>query len=255
MGAQLRRVYRLFRLALHMLSGMVIAHVFLVCWGRDVRGVALIQWWARGMCRILNVQCRVHGDISRAPTLFVANHISWLDIICLTAVLDATFVAKQEVRAWPLFGGMAARAGTLFLCRGDGERTAEVAEQMLWNLLQRRSIVFFPEGTSTGGAGTGLFHARLYQAALHARCPVQAVAVSYPHAQGTHPRAPFIGDDGLVPHLWALLAEPAVAAQLDFCVPMMATGVDRRTLARVTCGQITGVLAGAADAQAQRGFR
>lgn len=241
-----RRVGRLARLVVHVLLGLLVAYPLFAL--LDViaprhphtHRQAAAHWWTRGLCAILKLRVRLEGRIHDAPTLFVANHISWLDIICLRAHLDALLVAKEEVRRWPVFGGIFARAGTLFLPRGGP--SVHVADQMTWHLLAHRSVLVFPEGTSSHGTTVDRFHARLYQAAIRAQCAVQAVAITYPHPAGVHPAAPFVGEAALLPHLWRVLAEPALEVRISLCAPLSATGKERRTLANLTRDQILGAL-------------
>lgn len=254
-----RRLRRAAHLTWHVIVGLFIAHVgfyFLAVTGVDRDAGtqrALVRWWTRGVCRVLNVRLVVDGRINTKPTLFTANHISWLDIPCLRTLIDATFVAKDEVRRWPMIGDMAQQSGTIFLNRGDRDATTQAAELMTWLLTQRQSIIIFPEGTTSNGCGVRRFHARLYQAALRTRADVQAIAITYPclpsgeyHAEGqineVNPIVPFIGDDNLARHLWTLLAEDTVTVKVNFCVPIHATGLNRRALADITRSQVLEVL-------------
>ena len=251
---ELRRMQRLVRLAGHLMLGMLAAHLVLRTVNKLAHRLprhqryaqAVVQWWNRKLCRIINLRIHIEGEINARPTLFVANHISWLDITCLAARLDARFVAKQEVRDWPLFGAMAQRNHTLFIKRGDAGATAAVADQMTWSLLQKNNVIVFPEGTSSNGATVERFHARLFQPAIRARVEVQAVAISYPHAQGINPIAPFVGDDNLLRHLWDALREPAIDIRLTFCKPIPAEGMDRRALATHARNQILAAFGNAA---------
>lgn len=202
-----------------------------------------VRWWMRHLLRIVGIEVRAHGVPLAAPALLAANHISWLDIPCLLACTDAVFVAKTEVARWPLIGSLAARVGTLFLERGRGADAT--AAQMTAMLRAGESVVIFPEGTSTDGRAPRPFHARLFQAAPAAAVPVQSVAIRYPHPTGTHPTVPFIGDDSFVPHLWRLLGEPRIEAELVFCPPLPVADCDRRTLAKRSRGRIAEVLAAA----------
>lgn len=253
MRGSVRRGWRLVCLLGHLLLGVLAAHLVLAILKKisnndprhDQERVA--QWWTRGMCRILGLRVEQTGEVSAGPTLFVANHISWLDTLVLQAALKATFVAKQEVRAWPVFGAMAARTGTLFLKRGDHTSSALLADHMTWGLMQKHSFVMFPEGTTTDGLSVQHFHARLFQAALRARHPVQAVAVAYPHPHGVHPLAPFVGDDTLLRHLWRLLGERHIDVKLTFCTPLAAAGLERRTLAQRARTQIVDALLAEGD--------
>jgi 1-acyl-sn-glycerol-3-phosphate acyltransferase len=192
------------------------------------------------LCRILGIRLQASGTVCQGPTFFVANHISWLDIFCIAAVCPTHFLAKQDVAAWPLFGWLCRRAGTAFIRRGDDSGAA--MEQMVWRLRQGERILVFPEGTSTSGETVRRFFPRLFQAAILARCPVQAIALRYPRRDGRsgpHPTAPFIGDDELLPHLWRLLGEPAIDVKVHFGAIHAAPHSSRDVLARLTHAEIS----------------
>ena len=206
------------------------------------QGVA--RWWSRKFCSIVNIRIVGRGEINAHPILFVANHISWMDIVCLRALLDAVFVAKQEVRDWPVFGGLAARVGTLFFKRG--EEGQEVAGQMTALLARGRSVLFFPEGTSSCGDEVMNFHARLFQAGVRTLAAIQAVAVIYPYPQqGMNPVAPFIGEQVLLENLWRVLGEPEIEVQLHFCPGLASAGTERRFLAEQSRAQILSLVSAA----------
>ena len=63
-----------------------------------------VEEWAQGMLSILGITVRVQGEPSKGPVLMAANHISWLDILVMHAACHCRFVAKSEIRAWPLLG-------------------------------------------------------------------------------------------------------------------------------------------------------
>jgi 1-acyl-sn-glycerol-3-phosphate acyltransferase len=239
-----RRLWRLSRLVAHVLVGAVIAHgvfgVFaLTGVDRDQRRRrALVRWWNHGVLRALNVRLHLEGQIATGAVLYTANHISWLDIPCLRAVVDAAFVAKDEVRRWPVIGRMSEQAGTIFLKRGGHNASNETAEHMTWSLARRRPVIVFPEGTTSEGRMVRYFYGRLYQSAVRTQGAVQAVAIAYPHASGAHPHVPFVDDDDLVRHLWRLLKEDRIDARLVFCAPLPAAGRERRALAAQSRVQI-----------------
>jgi 1-acyl-sn-glycerol-3-phosphate acyltransferase len=174
--------------------------------------------------------------------LFVANHISWLDIFCICAVCPSHFLAKREVADWPLFGWLAQRAGTAFIHRGSQNGAGDAGAEIAWRLRQGERMVIFPEGTSTLGEKVKRFYPRLFQAAILARCPVQAIALRYPHSQGVNPVVPFIGDDEFVSHLWRLLGERCIVVELTFSEPLQSNGQSRDSLALQTHAQISAVL-------------
>jgi 1-acyl-sn-glycerol-3-phosphate acyltransferase len=243
-----RRLARGARLLAHLAAGLLTAYpvlFFLEVTGFDRqrrRREALVRAWMNGLLRILNVSLRVRGHIRPGAVLYCANHVSWLDIPCLRTVVDAAFVAKSEVRRWPLVGGLAARAGTLFLERGNHDTTSKIADRMTWVLAAGKPVIVFPEGTSTDGSTVLRFHARLYQSASRIDGYVQAIAIRYPHESGINPAIPFVGDDDLAGHLWRLLGEERIEAELHFCTALVTAGRARRALADTTRRQIIGAL-------------
>ncbi len=204
-----------------------------------VRGRVAVYWY-RSLARILNLRIRRIGQVMEMPGLVVGNHVSWLDIVVLGAQAPFDFIAKQEVAEWPVVGYLGRRAGTLFLRRGDPESTHEAAEEMVWRLRRGRRLMLFPEGTSSSGEEVLKFHARLFQPALLAQVPVQAVAIRY----GGEARnlAPFIGDDDFLPHLWRLMALRTIEVDLVFCPRLDPGKFNRSTLAQHTRSQIEAVL-------------
>jgi len=196
---------------------------------------AIRRNWNRTVCRILNVRLTVSGEPSRNARLWVANHISWLDIIALGSQETMTFVAKHEVANWPVMGYLARRIGTLFVRRGDPEQSAAVAEQMTWQLRRGKRLMLFPEGTTTNGEKVLRFHSKLFQPAHLAQVQVQAIALTYRGT--TREIAPFIGDDEFLPHLLRLLRHRCIDIHLHYCPPLPAN-VHRDVLAQTTRRQI-----------------
>jgi 1-acyl-sn-glycerol-3-phosphate acyltransferase len=249
----LRRLWRSLWFVAHLALGALLCALWLAPLARLAPAHAgharerVVRFWMRTLLAILGVRVRFGGTLPAAPVLLVANHVSWLDIPCLFAVTHGVFVAKSEVARWPLIGALAAAIDTIFLERGHA--AAAAAERMTWRLMRGERVLIFPEGTSTDGSDVRVFHARLYQAAVRAGCPVQAVAISYPQAHGPHPRVPFVGDDEFVRHLWRLLGEAGIEAQLQFCPPLPAAVGERRQLAVYTRDQVRAALGLAAPAR------
>lgn len=234
-----RRSVRLPLLILHILTAVLIAAALGP--GRHRRYVSPhpLAWWSRGLCWILGVRLQLKGTAHPGATLLVANHISWLDIFCIAAVCPTQFLAKQEVAEWPLFGWLCRRAGTAFIRRGGDNGAGEAMEQLVWRLRQGERALVFPEGTSTTGETVRRFHPRLFQSAILARCPVQAIALRYPQADGVNRLVPFVDDDELLPHLWRLLGEARIEAELHFGEIHQPPHSSRDALARQTQAEIS----------------
>ena len=206
---------------------------------------AIRRHWCATVCRILKVEIETVGEPGADTRLWVANHISWLDIIALGARHPLLFVAKEEVAAWPVMGYLARRLGTLFVRRGDAGQTAAIAEQMAWQLRQGRQLMLFPEGTTTNGERVLRFHAKLLQPAQLAHVPVQAVGLEYQGEARTY--APFIGDDAFLPHLLRILTLERIPLRLHYCQPLPA-GPHRDVLAQTTRKQVVAALFPKAEA-------
>ncbi|PTQ13452.1 1-acyl-sn-glycerol-3-phosphate acyltransferase [Sphingomonas oleivorans] len=128
-------------------------------------------------------------DMRGAPpagpgTLYVANHMSWLDIPVLASRLDARFVAKAEVGGWPLIGLLARRAGTLFVKRERRQEAGAQADAIAERLRRGDSLILFPEGTTSDGTAVLPFRTSLFAAAAAAIC-VQPLAICYRRPDGT----------------------------------------------------------------------
>ena len=194
----------------------------------------LVQHWFVGLARRLGLQVVVEGSPLPGQVLRVANHISWLDIVALNAVAPSVFIAKAEVADWPLIGWMSGWLGTLFLRRGDVRSSQRLIEAMGWQLRRGAALTLFPEGTTGSGESLGKFHARLYQPALLTRSLVQPVAIAYPHMGGdrrmTHPLAPFVGEQTLTAHVWALLGGSDLIVRISFLPVLSSAETNRQQL-------------------------
>ncbi len=197
--------------------------------------------WCATVCRILAVRLETVGEPSPQTQLWVANHISWLDIIALGSLHPLLFVAKEEVAGWPVMGYLARRLGTLFVRRGDAEQTASIAEQMAWQLRQGKQLMLFPEGTTTNGERVLRFHAKLLQPAQLAHVPVQAIGLEY--LEEARAVAPFIGEDEFLPHLLQIIALDRIHLRIHYCEPLPA-GLHRDVLAQTTRKQVVSALFG-----------
>lgn len=200
------------------------------CWHDRPSGRALVRGWMMRLSRILGLRVRVRGQpLHRA--LLVANHISWLDIPALAAQVPGRFVAKAEVRRWPLLGWLAALSGTRFLRRNSLAGMRRLLEEVTRDLEAGRPCLVFPEGTSTDGSRVGAFFPAFLQTAITAAVPVQCVAIRYgdEHCRDSH--APFVGEDDFIRHLLGILARGWTRVELRFSPPLHSVGMNRQLLA------------------------
>jgi 1-acyl-sn-glycerol-3-phosphate acyltransferase len=169
------------------------------------------QIWASYMLRALGVRVENDGYIPGERVLVVANHRSYIDIPVLLAALPCAFLAKREVRSWPLFGRAAARIHTVFVQRDcpESRRAARHGAGAL--LSQGVSFAAFPEGTTSGGPGLKAFHRGLFQLAQERGFPVLPVAICY-----GAPEDAFVEEAEFLPHLLATCRKRAVHVQVRF---------------------------------------
>jgi 1-acyl-sn-glycerol-3-phosphate acyltransferase len=209
----------------------------------DADGCArLVQRVATRTLRLLCVDVVVRGarPAAHGPLLVVANHVSWLDVYALNTIAGSRYVAKSEVATWPLAGGIACGFRTFFIRRASCRDAARVKDQVAAALRDGERVVVFPEGTTTDGAAVGRFHAALFQAAIDARVPVQAVAIRYRQADGTgEPAAAFVGDMTFLASLRRVLRRPQITAELTFGAIVHTDGRTRRELVRLTHGFVS----------------
>ena len=196
------------------------------------RGRGIVRGWMKAVAGVLNLHIRVRGATPAPVALWCANHISWLDVIVLGGIADLHFVSKAEVRRWPLIGWLARAAGTVFMRRGGGE-ASEVARVLAEQLAKGRSVVLFPEGTTSCGREVERFHSRLFAAALASERPVQPVALRYREHGALSERAPFIGAQTLLGHLVGILKDGGqIEVEVRLLPQVNPMGLDRRSLAQ-----------------------
>lgn len=237
------RLLRLARLALHLAWGaLTVATVY--PWIRDSRRLWLKQRWSRQLLDLLGITLDASLARIEPGSLIVANHISWIDIFALNAARPVAFIAKAEVRAWPLIGWLSARTDTVFLRRGSRGHARIVNGEIEALLAADKDVALFPEGTTTDGTHLLTFHAALLQPAVAAGRPVQPVALSYHRPEGARSLAPaYAGDTSLWQCLQAILREPRLVVRLRPTPALDAALGERRDLARAARAAIAFSLA------------
>ncbi|MEU6315456.1 lysophospholipid acyltransferase family protein, partial [Streptomyces sp. NPDC047014] len=177
---------------------------------------AVVRAWAAALVRAFGIRITVHGAPGpRGGRLLVPNHISWLDIPLVAAVIPCRMLAKSDIRSWPLLGRLAGQAGTLFIER-DRIRALPATVTAIGRALRAGDrVTVFPEGSTWCGRDRGTFRRAAFQAALDARVPVQPVHLAYLHADGSPAGAPaFVGDDPLTASLWRIARARGIRAEV-----------------------------------------
>lgn len=230
-----RRVWRQMRLALHLLRGMLTIATLFPFYSTQRRGIA-VKRWSHSLLGMLGVELHVHGvapDGSVAPVMLVANHVSWLDIYAINAVLPVRFVAKSEIRSWPVIGWLSANTGTLFIRRAQRRDTFRIGGEIVEAMQGGDVVAVFPEGTTSDGSQVLRFHSSLLQPALQAEARVHPAALRYERMDGSLcVEAAYDGEKTLWGTLQQIVAQPVTHAHVWFLPPLTAVAADRRALAQ-----------------------
>lgn len=230
-----QRVLRLLRLGLHLARGAAIAALCFPFFSQARRDRE-IRRWSTKLLHTLAVRLHVHGAPSvhdTTPRLLVANHVSWLDIFVINAVMPVRFVAKSEVRRWPLIGWLCQKTGTLFIERERRRDTARLNRLMQEALRAGDPVAVFPEATSTDGSEVRKFHSSLLQSALDVKAALLPVAIHYGRTDGSLcVEAAYDGEKSLWDTLRLMLTQRRIDAHLYFLPPLPADDRQRRELAQ-----------------------
>lgn len=241
-----------FRLVSYVTLTLVLLPIYFLALLLRVQPV--IRWmpvaYHRTVCFILGIRVRVHGVRSDVtPTLFVCNHVSYLDIEVMGGLVPGSFVAKAEVATWPFFSTLAKAQRTIFIERRSGKTSAS-RDQMLKRLNTGDNLMLFPEGTSSDGTRVLPFRSALFGVAQLRRgdkpIVVQPVAIAYTRLDGIplgrywRPLFAWFGDLDLVPHLWQMVCLGETEAVVTFFPPIdIDTLGDRKKLAEHCFRQVS----------------
>lgn len=200
----------------------------------------------RYVLMVLRVRVERIGTADRSrPLLIVSNHLSWLDILVISALAPVSFIAKSEVGEWPGFGTLARLQRSIFVERAKRGKTADVNAAIANRLGDGDAMVLFAEGTTSDGMRVLPFRSALIGAAQAAtsggaeRAFLQPLDIAYPRIAGLPtgradlPLIAWYGDMDLVPHLMDLLAMPGITVRATFGPAQVVTaGSDRKALTR-----------------------
>lgn len=243
-SAHLVALIRLVRVGLHLVTGILIVLFEYPCCSRELRR-RLEQKWSADLLAILGVELRLHGQLTGA--MRVANHVSWLDIFVINAIVPSTFVAKDDVRQWPLIGWLSSRTGTIFIRRNMRMAAHEAAQAVAAHLEKKAALVVFPEATTSDGSRVLPFHPALLQGAIRADRAVQPLALRYQTADGRRTASPaYYGDISLPASIWRIVSSCGsnrISVRVILLPARAPRSHDRRTLAKLLHADIDAALA------------
>jgi lyso-ornithine lipid O-acyltransferase len=188
------------------------------------------------LCKVLGLRVTAKGYIPSSPCLIVTNHVSWLDIPCVSSVLPVSFIARHDMVEWPLFGQMAKLQRTVLVDRSRRIKTGKTRDDIVSRLRSGDTLVLFPEGTSHDGLNVLDFKSSFFAAVEDAGVPVIPATLAYhshfglPMTRRERPFVAWYGDMDLPQHLWDFVQRGPIDVTIHFHAPL--TTSDRKTLAK-----------------------
>ncbi len=224
------RFVRWARMTLHLLQGLLVTGLVYPRIAPATRA-RITQLWSIKMLRILNITLVASGarpEVGSKKLFLVANHVSWLDIFVINAAQPSRFVAKSEIRDWPIAGWLCEAAGTIFVRRTKRSDTTRINAIIHDVLDSGDTVAFFPEGTTTRGDRLLKFHTSLFEPAVANQAVVIPAAIRYHDKNGEPSEATiFVGQITFSKSISAIIAERNLQATIMFA-PGIATATKNR---------------------------
>ena len=167
-----------------------------------------------GIRKIFGIKLKVSGEQEAKRVMFISNHISYLDIVILGSVVNAVFVAKSEIRNWPIINKLCILGKTIFIERENRKSVKKQAVLIKENMQKGLNVLLFPEGTSSDGSKVLSFKSSLFEVVDHEELKnyrLQPISISYNKLDGLplvkihRPFLAWFGAMNLAPHVWQFL--------------------------------------------------
>jgi len=231
--------------------------VFLFCKSRSA--YIIPQFWHKGMCVILGIKIEIVGTpIHDRQIIYISNHISYLDISIIGSYLKASFIAKDDIASWPVIGLLARLQQTAFISRSSS-KAKKVANALEDMVKDGKSLILFPEGTSTNGTYMMPFKSSLFSIALPkdgakvlSPIPIQPFIIELLETDGkpltieSRDLYAWYADMVFAPHIWIFMKTKGAVIRLTFLDIITPTGSeDRKELCKMVEQKISSGLIGA----------
>lgn len=203
----------------------------------------VLALWAKTMAVSIGMRSEIIGEPPDKTGIFVANHLSYVDIVLIAASMRTAFVAKYEVQHWPVIGHVVKMAGTIFVNRERHRSLLQANDAISATLDSKTSVVVFAEGSSTDGVSVLPFRPSLLNIAAVRNMPVHHGYLTYQigpspsERQQTREQICWWGDAGFFRHIAKLLMLPGFSARLVFGEGSVV-GENRKMLAAELHGRV-----------------
>lgn len=226
---------------LHTLLGVLLAALVLPILKHNAKP-RLIRWWCKHLLACFNIKVVTFGNLpdeTTQRTMFVANHISWADIHAINSLIPVRFIAKMEIKNWPIFGYLVKKSGTLFINRTLRKDAARIVHMTAEALTHHENVCFFPEGTTTEGAHVLPFKSSIVQAAITAQATMWPIAIYYP-TQNKQPNITmaYAGDTSMITSMLNIFSIQHPVVELHFLAPIACAHHTRQSITQLAYNAI-----------------
>jgi len=216
----IRIIFLLFWILLLMLP------VILIGMARISGSYKVYRFFYKFLAHLLRLRISVSGKpTTSVPTIFVSNHVSYMDILVLGSVLPGYFVSKAEVAKWPVIGWLGRFNGTVYINRKTTEATNHL--EVLENALEGgKNLILFPEGTTSDGKRVLPFKSSLFKLAEDNKITVQPITITYTHINGLpiqtneRTKVAWIGEAEFAPHFKELISMGIIRVKVTIHDPI-----------------------------------
>jgi 1-acyl-sn-glycerol-3-phosphate acyltransferase len=202
-------------------------------------------YWTYSFIWSSNMKVRVVGTPPKPPFFLVSNHLSYTDIAALRNAVPGVFVAKAEVKDWPVAGRICRDMGTIFIDRENRRDIPRAGDEIVERLDAGEGVIVFPEGTSTKGETVEKFNSSFLEFAARRELPVSFASLTYETPEGETPASLAVcwwEDISFFKHLWRMMKVREYTAIITFGdVPI--NNSDRKLLARELHDRVLGSFA------------
>lgn len=239
------RIFLILLLTIIMTSFQIIFLLF--CKGNA--SYILPRLWHKAICAIIGLKVEVRGaPVHDQQLVYIGNHISYLDIPAVGSVLKASFIGKDDIARWPVIGQLAKAQQTAFISR-NARNAKKVANALDVMLAKGKSLILFPEGTSSTGESVLPFKSSLFSIAQPKDLPpisIQPFIIELIDVEGQAPTAKsrdnyaWYADMEFAPHIWIFMQTKGATVRLTFLdVITPVAGQDRKELCKMIEQQIS----------------
>ncbi len=225
-----------------------IQSLFLIFY-RGKASYVLPKIWHRGMCAIIGLKVEVRGKpVHDKQLIYVSNHLSYLDIPVVGSVLKASFIGKDDIASWPIVGHLAKAQQTAFISR-TATNAKKVANALDVMIAEGKSLILFPEGTSSTGESVLPFKSSLFSISQPKGLPpiaIQPFIIDLIDVEGktitpqSRDYYAWYADMEFAPHIWIFMQTKGAKVRLTFLDVITPTPAqDRKELCKIVEHQIS----------------